>query len=786
MYDHPSKTTDSESKPSVAQCNNPRLYIRRVLGLLYPKGSVAELRCLKTKYGTISGYFDDFDKLAAIAADLSGDVPAVYVTLNPVNDALLARANNRIERYAKATSGDVDIVKRCWLPIDFDPVRPADISSSDEEKASAMGRAEECRAWLTALGFPAGVFADSGNGAHLLYRIELPNDDASRALIQKCLEALAVRFTDDRASVDLKNFNAARIWKLYGTLACKGDDMPDRPHREAKIIEGRNPGIVSVELLQKLADLVPEPQKHQSANNGHYQAFNLDDFISRHCIGVKFEKTVAYGRLLILEQCPFNPADHNHGEAHIVQRTDGALGFACKHNSCSYKHWGDVRELYEPGYRERRNERYHSNGSAIHETLEPLQDKDLPVSCIAEEGERELNTAFPEIAWSGLFARWRETVEPRTEAPLEFIWAAFLLATGMIIGRSAYRESPRPLYPNFYLLFLGATGDSRKSTALGYTRELLHHVGEDFKDLDGVVSSEGIYEGLAASEGTKGLIYADEFRALLSVAKRKGTQDIIPRLNSLYYCPERASIDRVKDSTEIIKPFVSLVAATPKAYVEDILSNLEVEGGFINRFLIVSGEEQPPKSLARRLPPFPWGKFIFPLQTLQGRDIGHLDFTEEAADLWDTFYTKWKLERRTWPYQQTNLTARIFEHVLKIAIIYAVLGNEEKITARTLAVALAIGEWLQSNTLRIFADIGLDHFSKCEQTIVEVLKRAKDTRTWRRDLQRAMASRGFNGELFNRAMKALESNDHIHCYDVVTGAGRKRPVVEYVHETRDR
>ena len=31
-------------------------------------------------------------------------------------------------------------------------------------------------------------------------------------------------------------FNAARIWKLYGTMAGKGDNTQDRPHRGAKVI----------------------------------------------------------------------------------------------------------------------------------------------------------------------------------------------------------------------------------------------------------------------------------------------------------------------------------------------------------------------------------------------------------------------------------------------------------------------------------------------------------------------------------------------------------------------
>lgn len=392
---------------------------------------------------------------------------------------------------------------------------------------------------------------------------------------------------------------------------------------------------------------------------------------------------------------------------------------------------------------------------------------------------------FPESAWSKPFAHWREVTAPCTEAALENIWAALLVAAGMTIGRNAWRESPQPLYPNFYLLLLGSTGDSRKSTVLWLLRELLDRVGVKFQNLAGVASVEGIYEALAVCEGTKAIIYNDEFRALLAVGKRQTTQNLLPRLNSLYYCPKRDSIDRVKDSTVIIEPFVSLVAATPKAYIDDLLGELEITGGFLNRFLIVSGSEQPPKPIVRAPSAAAWESIAAPLREIGERfEISptHFEMTREAERLWCEFYTTWKNDRRGWQQKMTELTARCFEHVLKIAIVYAALDGEVQITAEALARAIALGEWLQSNTLSLFSDAALDHFGKCEQTILDLLKRTKDCRLWRRDLQQSVAKRGFNAEIFGRAVKALEASDVIEQYAVRTMAGRMRPVVSLCRE----
>jgi hypothetical protein len=164
---------------------------------------------------------------------------------------------------------------------------------------------------------------------------------------------------------------------------------------------------------------------------------------------------------------------------------------------------------------------------------------------------------FPHEAFTGVFYRWMDQMREVTDAPVEYLWGALLLAIGIIIGRGAWISNPRPLYPNFYVLFLGPSGSSRKSTVLSLAQHLLELFNVDYKTLHGIVSSEGVIEALAEREAMKALGYADELRPLLSVAGRKGTQDLIPKLQSLYYCTT-TSIDRRKDPVTAIDPFFSI------------------------------------------------------------------------------------------------------------------------------------------------------------------------------------------------------------------------------------
>jgi hypothetical protein len=290
--------------------------------------------------------------------------PAVYVTINPVLPDLLARAANRIERKAAFTTADHDIVRRCRLLLDFDAARPAGISSTDEEHAAALDRTRMCRDWLTSLGFPLPVLADSGNGGHLVYAIDLPNDDGARLLVENVLKAVADRFGDAAVKVDTSVFNAARISKLYGTMACKGDNLPERPHRLARILEAP-PALTPVprELLEKVAGMQKpqldrkELRQEQTRLKGLPQAVGgdgvawMEAFLARHDVGVRQvkEENGKWRRRWVLERCPFCRSEDS--AAAITLNQDGAFGFRCQHDRCTRdprKTWQDVRDHYEP------------------------------------------------------------------------------------------------------------------------------------------------------------------------------------------------------------------------------------------------------------------------------------------------------------------------------------------------------------------------------------------------------------------------------------------------------
>lgn len=267
--------------------------IAAALRALVAPGQVFEIRALKCstpsfrREHTRGGYFDSYHiDSAANAANIltnSCNAKGVYFTLNPLRGELLSRRANRVDVIGKDDhlTTAADVVRRSHLLIDCDPVRPSGISSNREERQAALKTAQAIQSHLSSLGWPAPALGDSGNGWHLLYRIDLPADD--QGVVQRCLHALDGKFSSPVVGVDRVVFDANRICKLYGTISRKGDSTPDRPHRQSRLCYvPPDFRVVPNELLNSLAQLAPEPKPQQRGKSQHRASPTVADRVEAY------------------------------------------------------------------------------------------------------------------------------------------------------------------------------------------------------------------------------------------------------------------------------------------------------------------------------------------------------------------------------------------------------------------------------------------------------------------------------------------------------------------------
>jgi hypothetical protein len=199
--------------------------------------------------------FDSYAEAAAYATSYNS-AKGIYFVLNPFDRKGIQKAVR-----------DVDIKCRRWILIDADPERDADTNATSAEREAALHLAEAIQNYLAELGWPAPVECDSGNGAHLLYPADLPNDEDAKVLVERLLHHLADRFDNEAATVDTSVHNASRITKLYGTMTRKGPASLERPHRLSAITQ-----IPTITRRVTAADLeqIPATQTDDSAADDSY------------------------------------------------------------------------------------------------------------------------------------------------------------------------------------------------------------------------------------------------------------------------------------------------------------------------------------------------------------------------------------------------------------------------------------------------------------------------------------------------------------------------------------
>jgi len=192
---------------------------------------------------TLSGYFDNHPDLCrALHAIEKLEYHGTYFTLQVIDPRLIGRAFNRL-KISDLTTSDNNILAYRWLPLDFDPVRPSGISSSEAELQASLELREQVVPILRErYELPSPVLAMSGNGCHALFRLpDWPADQEHRDIMKGLIKAISDEFRTETVSIDAAVWNPARIWKLYGTTAHKGDIVPAgeyhdaRPHRESYI-----------------------------------------------------------------------------------------------------------------------------------------------------------------------------------------------------------------------------------------------------------------------------------------------------------------------------------------------------------------------------------------------------------------------------------------------------------------------------------------------------------------------------------------------------------------------
>ena len=676
--------------------------ITHALRLWFQAGDVFEVRVLDAVSADYrrehieSGYFD-YEHISAVPEALKRllSFRGVYVTVNPVNPDLLARAVNRLRPAGRnPTTADTDIVRRRWLLIDCDPRRASGVSSSNSEHESALAKAREIRDGLSSLGWPDPIMTDSGNGAQLMYRIDLPADDGE--LVRRVIGEIA-KASSEQVAIDTSVHNPARIWRLPGTMNCKGDSIPERPHRMARILEEPQ-DIVSVSLKQ-MQDIVSYQNKNPQTDvpddewKHTIPAFDLDSWIAQYCPELGSPQPWKGGRKWIFPVCPFNEA-HTNKSAVLIQEPSGAVAFKCHHNGCSGNDWRALRELREPGCYDRREEA--NSDVDLSGILKPnrieKQEKEAPLFPNPGPVPDKL-LSIPGFIDDVVKLSMQSA--PYPNRVLSFTGALALLA--FLVGRKV--QDKRDNRSNIYLIALADSGTGKDHPRkvnfnIAFRAGVAGAIGDAF------ASGEGLEDALFMHPSM--LFQADEFDCIfntLKYSKDNRAESINEKLlkfygasNTIYPLRKKASAKK-KDGTvheiaHIVNPNLVLLGTAIPQYFYESLSRRVLENGLVARCIIVEagkrGEAGNPQPIT------PSDSLIRAATYLANLDVnGNLTneypkpliITETPEATAALREVQQECDRRYNFYEAQNegaakaLWARAHEKVCKLAMLHGISGN---------------------------------------------------------------------------------------------------------------
>lgn len=324
---------------------------------LFENGELVNVRVLLQNGKMLSHFGRNQRKLLQWIAefDTEPEVSAIYVQLQVLDPSTLTDLpeGKGVKRH--------HVCRFRWLVVDVDTLRPdkAKTNATEEEKVNSLQVAMAVSAYLQKHGWPQPILCDSGNGWHLVWKIDLENSQEHHEMLCCCFEALASKFDNEHGEIDCSLAEPEQLIKLWGTMVRKGEDTPLRPWRRSRVVEVPDSvQVVPVELLQSLAAQAPAQvsitHRKKSKYPKLYAEFDPEDFFEWcqenlpeeyqefFCRDSDADHDEADGHHYVMDGCFWAERKHSGDRKKTEFILGRTFGVKCFSDDCDDIHIGDI------------------------------------------------------------------------------------------------------------------------------------------------------------------------------------------------------------------------------------------------------------------------------------------------------------------------------------------------------------------------------------------------------------------------------------------------------------
>ncbi len=294
----------------------------------------------------------------------------------------------------------------------------------------------------------------------------------------------------------------------------------------------------------------------------------------------------------------------------------------------------------------------------------------------------------PQAGMIGIAREFATLYATHLEAPASFFYFTYLTYLGALLSRKITLKSSLDIEPRLYVVLLGESSDTRKTTALRKTDQFFRTLaGWEPTVLLGAGSGEGLAKAL--HDTPELILHYDELKSFVSKAQMESSI-LLPMVGSLF---ERREFDnRTKDASISVRgASLSLVAAcTAETYATMFDAKFHAIG-FLNRLFLVA--DRTTKRIAVP-PPFRSDvldrlrdRTVDLLNDIQSRyrqqNYARVEFglTKDAESL----FTAWYLQR-----QGTIFEKRLETYGHRLMLLLAAMAGKDAVDEEITTAVLAL------------------------------------------------------------------------------------------------
>ena len=310
-----------------------------------------------------------------------------------------------------------------------------------------------------------------------------------------------------------------------------------------------------------------------------------------------------------------------------------------------------------------------------------------------------------EAAYHGIMGDIVRHIEADTEASPEALLIHALVMAGSAIGRGPHAMAGKRHGGNLFGLLVGPTGKGRKGSAEGPVRDVFRLADPEWarRIRNGLSSGEGlIAEVKDATEGPddkRVMVIETELSSLL---KRMGQQgNTLSAILRVAWDGDDLHTVTKNSPLHATGPHICLVGHSSEPELRELITDISLSNGFLNRFLIVC---------TKRVQILPEGGQVLDSLPLIARLRDALEVArridlvrrdEGTREVWASIYEKLSGDKPGLVGQALN---RAEAQVLRLQMLFAVMDGSAVIQLPHLEAALAVWDYCEASVRHIFGD----------------------------------------------------------------------------------